>query len=184
MGGSQLPTLVAKEIASLARQPEEAPSLLARAPAPTNRSVQQRANTAQQFDLEKRVLSLIFAKPALALEVDLQFFNQDYEETAAVAEICELVRRTENPEELSDAMLIELTRNSEHSRLIAEAQAVWLSFKLSPDQAEGEFRDAMTKLRTSLPKDEKYLSTKVLKGTATAEERRAYEQRLADKRAH
>jgi len=85
---------------------------------------------------------------------------------------------------LSDAMLIELTRNSEHRDLIDEAQAIWLSFKLTPDQAQGELRDVMTKLRTSIPEDEKYLSTKVLKGSATPEERRAYEQRLADKRAH
>ncbi len=48
----------------------------------------------------------------------------------------------------------------------------------------GELRDAMAKLRTRLPQDEKHLSTKVLKGIATPEERRAYEQHLADKRAH
>src|SRR5688572_13830238 len=62
MGGSQLPTLVAKEIATLARQPEEAPSLLARAAAPPwQRPAPSRPNTAQQFELEKRVLTLVFA---------------------------------------------------------------------------------------------------------------------------
>jgi DNA primase len=185
MGGSQLPNLVAKEVATLARQPEEAPSLLARASAaPFSRPAPQRPNTAQQFELEKRVLTLVFAKPAFALEVDMQFLGPEYEETAALGEIRELVAQSEDPDALSDAMLIELTQASAHRNLIAQAQAVWLSLKLTQEEALGELRDAMTKLRTRLPQDEKHLSTKVLKGIATPEERRAYEQRLADKRAH
>jgi DNA primase len=185
MGGSQLPNLVAKEVATLARQPDEAPSLLARASAPTfSRPAPPRQNTAQQFELEKRVLTLVFAKPAFALEVDVQFLGPEYEETAALREIRELVAQNEDPDTLSDAMLIELTHASAHRDLIAQAQAVWLSLKLTPEEALGELRDAMTKLRTRLPQDEKHLSTKVLKGIATPEERRAYEQRLADKRAH
>src|SRR3954464_9055870 len=175
MGGSQLPNLVAKEIATLARQPEEAPSLLARAAAPEfRRPAPQRANTAQQFELEKRLLTLVFAKPAFALEVDVQFLGTEYEETSALREIRELVAQVEDPETLSDAMLIELTHASAHRDLIAQAQAVWLSLKLTPEEALGELRDAMTKLRTRLPQDEKQLSTKVLKGIATPEERRAY----------
>jgi DNA primase len=185
MGGSQLPMLVAKEIATLARQPEEAPSLLARAPTPAfSRPAPQRPSTAQQFELEKRVLTLVFARPAFALEVDLQFLSREHEETSALAEIRELVSRSEDPDNLSDAMLIELTHASAHRELIAQAQAVWLSLKLTPDEALGELRDAMEKLRTRLPEDEKYLSTKVLKGIATPEERRAYEKRLAEKRIH
>jgi DNA primase len=185
MGGSQLPNLVAKEIATLARQPEEAPSLLARAPAAQfSRSAPHRPNTAQQFELEKRILTLVFAKPAFALEVDLQFLGPEHEETAALAEIRELVAQNEDPDNLSDAMLIELIHASAHRDLIAQAQAVWLSLKLTPEEALGELKDAMTKLRTRIPQDEKHLSTKVLKGIATPEERRAYEQRLADKRVH
>jgi DNA primase len=185
MGGSQLPLLVAKEVATLARQPEEAPSLLGRAPAPSYaRPAPPRSNAAQPFDLEKRVLTLVFAKPALALEVDLQLLNQQHEETSALGEIRSLVERSEDPEGVSDAMLIELTRDSSHRELIARAQAVWLSLKMTPEEALGELRDAMEKLRTRIPEHEKYLSTKVLKGIATAEERRDYEQRLADKRAH
>jgi DNA primase len=185
MGGSQLPMLVAKEIATLARQPEEAPSLLARAPTTAfSRPAPHRPSTAQQFELEKRVLTLVFARPAFALEVDLQFLSREHEETAALAEIRELVSRSEDPDSLSDAMLIELTHASAHRELIAQAQAVWLSLKLTPDEALGELRDAMEKLRTRLPEDEKYLSTKVLKGIATPEERRAYEKRLAEKRIH
>ena len=97
-------------------------------------------------------------------------------------EVRELVAQNEDPDTLSDAMLIELTQSSAHRHLIAQAQAVWLSLKLTQEEALGELRDAMTKLRTRLPQDEKQLSTKVLKGIATPEERRAYEQRLADKR--
>jgi DNA primase len=183
MGGSQLPNLVAREVATLARQPDEAPSLLARAPATQfSRPAPYRPNTARQFELEKRVLTLVFAKPAFALEVDLQFLGPEHEETAALAEIRGVVAKNEDPDSLSDAMLIELTQASAHRDLIAQAQAVWLSLKLTPEEALGELRDAMTKLRTRIPQDEKHLSTKVLKGIATPEERRAYEQRLADKR--
>ena len=184
MGGSQLPTLVAKEIAVLARQPEEAPSLLARAPAaPATRPSPPRPSLARHFELEERVLTLVFAKPSLALEVDLQVLNPEREETKALSEIVGLIRRSPNPEEVSDAMLIELTRDSEHHELIARAQAeFWMSLKLSPEEALGELKDTLTKLRTRTPEYEKSLSTKILKGLATAEEKRVYEERFLAKR--
>jgi DNA primase len=184
MGGSQLPTLVAKDIAVLARQPEEAPSLLARAPAaPSGRPSPARPSMARHFELEERVLTLVFAKPSLALEVDLQVLNPEREETKALSEIVGLIRRSPSPEEVSDAMLIELTRDSEHHELIARAQAeFWMSLKLSPEEALGELKDTLTKLRTRTPEYEKSLSTKILKGLATAEERRVYEERFLSKR--
>jgi DNA primase len=185
MGGSQLPTLVAKEIAALARQPDEAPSLLARESSKPqfSRPAPAKPRTAEQFEWGKRVLALVFAKPALALEVDLRLFNQEHEEIAALAEVCNLIKGAGNPENLSDAMLIELTQNSEHRRLIEEAQAVWLSFKFTPDQAEGELRDTMAKLRMGIPDDEKHLSTKVLKGLATPEEQRLFKERYLARRS-
>jgi DNA primase len=183
MGGSRLPTLVAKEIAALARLPDEAPSLLERAPAPAARHAAPRPGTARHFELEERVLTLVFAKPSLALEVDLQVLNPEREETKALSEIIGLIRRSPQAEEVSDAMLLELTRDSEHHELIARAQAeFWMSLKLSPEEALGELKDTLTKLRTRTPEYEKSLSTKILKGLATAEEKRVYEAQFLAKR--
>ena len=183
MGGSQLPTLVAKEIATLARQPEEAPSLLARAPTPYARSAPPKPSMARHFELEERVLTLVFAKPSLALEVDLQVLNPERDETKALAEIVGLIRQSASPEAVSDAMLIELTRDSEHHELIARAQAeFWMSLKLTAEEALGELKDTLAKLRTRTPEYEKSLSTKILKGLATAEEKRVYEERFLSKR--
>jgi len=183
MGGSRLPTLVAKEIAALARLPDEAPSLLERAPAPAARYAAPKPSTARHFELEERVLTLVFAKPSLALEVDLQVLNPEREETKALTEIIGLIRRSPQAEEISDAMLLELTRDSEHHELIARAQAeFWMSLKLTAEEALGELKDTLAKLRTRTPEYEKSLSTKILKGLATAEEKRVYEERFLSKR--
>jgi hypothetical protein len=57
-----------------------------------------------------------------------------------------------------------------------------MSLKLTAEEALGELKDTLAKLRTRTPEYEKSLSTKILKGLATAEEKRVYEERFLSKR--
>ena len=136
----------------------------------------------RQFELEERLLGLVFAKPSLALEVDLSLLDPSLEETKALGEIVAALGRTERPDEVSDGMLIELLGESPHRELIARAQArLWMSLKLSPEEALGEFRDTLSKLGTRASAEEKALLAKILKKSATAEEERIFQERYMPK---
>jgi len=176
---------VVKELAGLARvSQEEAERLLEIRGASTfRRSAPARPAPARHFELEERLLTLAFAKPALALEVDLQLLRPAREETQALAAIVDVLRRTDEPGSLSDAMLIELLRDSAHFEALSKAQATLaMSLKLSEDQAVGEFRDTVLKLKARRPDEEKQLMSKILKRTATPEEEKLYRERYGDKR--
>ena len=103
-------------------------------------------------------------------------------ESKALGEIVEALRRTDRPDEVSDGMLIELLGESPHRELIAQAQArLWMSLKLSPEEAAGEFRDTLAKLGTRASTEEKALRAKILQKSATAEEERLFQERYMSK---
>jgi hypothetical protein len=79
-------------------------------------------------------------------------------------------------------MLIELLGESAHRELLARAQAtLWMSLKLSTEEALGEFRDTLSKLGARAPAEEKALRAKILKKSATAEEERIFQERYMPK---
>jgi len=185
IGAPILRLQVIKELAGLARvSQEEAERLLEIRSASTfRRSAPAKPAPARHFELEERLLTLAFARPALALEVDLQLLSPAREETQALAAIVDVLRRTDEPGRLSDAMLIELLRDSAHFDVLSRAQATLaMSLKLSEDQAVGEFRDTVMKLKARRPDEEKQLMSKILKRTATPEEEKLYRERYGDKR--
>ena len=175
---------VVKEVAALAGvSQDEAEQILDLRPARAyTRPAPARPQPSRQFELEERLLALVFAKPSLALEVDLSLLDPSLEETRALAEVVAALGRTEQPDEVSDGMLIELLGESPHRDLIARAQArLWMSLKLSPEEAVGEFRDTLSKLGTRASAEEKALLAKILKKSATAEEERIFQERYMPK---
>ena len=138
--------------------------------------------SSRQFGLEERLLALVFARPSLALEMNLGLLDPSLAESKALGEIVEALRRTDRPDEVSDGMLIELLGESPHRELIAQAQArLWMSLKLSPEEAAGEFRDTLAKLGTRASTEEKALRAKILQKSATAEEERLFQERYMSK---
>jgi DNA primase len=175
---------VLKEVAALAGvSQDEAEQILELRPArPYARPGPPRPQPTRQFALEERLLALVFAKPSLALEVDPGVLDPSLEESKALAEIVAALKRTDRPHEVSDGMLIELLGESPHRELLARAQAtLWMSLKLSPEEAQGEFRDALYKLATRASAEEKALRTKILGKSATAEEERIFQERYMSK---
>ncbi len=175
---------VVKEVAVLAGvSQDEAEQILELRPArPYTRPAPAKLQPSRQFALEERLLALVFAKPSLALEVDPGLLDPSLDESKALAEIVAALNRTERPDEVSDGMLIELLGESAHRELLARAQAtLWMSLKLSPEEALGEFRDTLSKLGTRVPAEEKALRAKILKKSATAEEERIFQERYMPK---
>ena len=175
---------VVKEVAALAGvSQEEAEQILELRPArPYARPAPARPQPSRQFELEERLLALVFAKPALALAIDPSLVDPSLEESKALAEIVVALKRTEQPEQVSDGMLIELLGESPHRELLARAQAtLWMSLKLSSEEALGEFRDTLSKLGTRASAEEKALRAKILKQSATAEEQRIFQERYMPK---
>jgi DNA primase len=175
---------VVKQVAALAGvSQDEAEQIMELRPTRAyTRPAPARPQPSRQFELEERLLALVFAKPSLALEVDPGLLDPTLEETKALAEIVAALGRTERPDEVSDGMLIELLGESPHRDLIARAQArLWMSLKLSPEEAAGEFRDTLSKLGTRASAEEKALLAKILKKSATAEEERLFQERYMPK---
>jgi len=175
---------VVKQVAALAGvSQDEAEQIMDLRPTRAyTRPAPARPQPSRQFELEERLLALVFAKPSLALEVDPGLLDPTLEETKALGEIVAALGRTERPDEVSDGMLIELLGESPHRDLIARAQArLWMSLKLSPEEAAGEFRDTLSKLGTRASAEEKALLAKILKKSATAEEERIFQERYMPK---
>jgi DNA primase len=175
---------VLKQVATLAGvSQDEAEQILELRPArPYTRPAPARLQPSRQFALEERLLALVFAKPSLALEVDPGLLDPLLEESKALGEIAAALKRTDRPDEVSDGMLIELLGESPRRELLARAQAtLWMSLKLSPEEALGEFRDTLSKLATRASAEEKALLAKILKKSATAEEERIFQERYMPK---
>jgi hypothetical protein len=74
--------------------------------------------------------------------------------------------------------MVELIAQARHAQLLARAQAA-LSFelRLSAEEAAAEFMDFLGALRKREPEADRLLRQKVLAGTASAEERVAFERK-------
>ena len=129
--------------------------------------------------LERKLLTLVFAKASLALEVDPGHLEGDLPESQALLEWAEIVRGAGNPEEMSDSHVADLLQGARHAALLESAHArLHMELKLPAEDAVSEFRETLEKLRTRTPEAERLLRQKILKGTASAEERRAFESKV------
>jgi DNA primase len=171
-----------KEVAALARlSQEEAERLLELRSAPTyTRPAPPRAEQPLPVSLEWKLLTRVFAKPELALEIDSALLKPELAESQALIELIERLQREEDPASITDRALVELIEQAQHARLLARAQAA-LSFelKLSVDDAVAEFLEFMQALRKREPEGDRLLRQKVLQGTASAEERLVFERKMS-----
>ena len=170
-----------KEVAALARvTQEEAERLLELRTAGTYvRPAPLRAQKAPAIPLEWKLLTRLFAKPGLALEIDRALLDPSLAETEALLELIDKLALIEHPEQLSDGMLAELVQAARHASLLSRAHAVLrLELKLSEDEAVAEFHEVLAALRGREPEDERQLRQKVLHGQASPDETRRYEEQL------
>jgi DNA primase len=171
-----------KEVAALARlTQEEAERLLELKNAPVSsyaRPAPARAEQPLPVSLEWKLLTRVFAKPVLALEIDRALLKDELPESQALGELIERLQAEADPAAVSEGAMVELIAQARHAQLLARAQAA-LSFelRLSAEEAEAEFRDFLGALRKREPEADRLLRQKVLAGTASAEERVAFERK-------
>jgi DNA primase len=171
-----------KEVAAFARlSQEEAERLLELRNAPAyTRPAPPRAAQPLPVSLEWKLLTRVFAKPELALEIDSALLKPELPESQALIELIERLQREEDPASITDRALVELIEQTQHARLLARAQAA-LSFelKLSVDDAAAEFHEFLQALGKREPEGDRLLRQKVLQGTASAEERLVFERKMS-----
>ncbi len=170
-----------KEFAALARVTQEEAERLLELRSTTSyaRPAPVRSQKAPAIPLEWKLLTRLFARPALALEIDRSLLDPNLAETAALIELIDKLMPLQHPEELSDGMIAELVQAARHASLLSRAHAVLrLELKLSEDEAVAEFHEVLAALRGREPENERELRQKVLRGQASPDEIRLYEQRL------
>ncbi|MGH8705304.1 MAG: DNA primase [Burkholderiales bacterium] len=172
---------IVKAVAELARvSQEEAERLLGLRGGPSyGASGPPRAEQPLPLSLEWKLLTRAFARPQLALEIDAALLNAQLPESQALIELIERLRNVRDPAALDDRALVELIQDAGHAALLERAQAL-LSFelKLSEEAAVAELREFLEALRRREPEADRLLRQKVLKGTASAEERLAFERKM------
>jgi DNA primase len=171
-----------KEVATFARlSQEEAERLLELRSAPVwSRPAPPRAEQPLPVSLEWKLLTRLFAKPELALEIDSALLNADLPESQALLELLERLQAEDDPASIQESALVEMIEQARHARLLARAQAA-LSFelRLSLEDAVAEFHEFLAALRKREPEADRLLRQKVLQGTASAEERLVFERKIA-----
>jgi DNA-binding transcriptional MerR regulator len=93
---------------------------------------------------ELRLLECVLVKPALASELTEEIIRGESAEAKALLALGEFVRA--NPEHSSEVMLIDHFRGSPFEILMKQIRSELMVLGLSPEQAEGEFRDALPRL--------------------------------------
>jgi len=91
-----------------------------------------------------RLLECVLVKPALAAELTADSISGENAESLALRALGEYVR--ENPDASSEVMLIDHFRGSPCETLLKQVRSELMVLSLSPEQAEGEFRDALPRL--------------------------------------
>jgi len=76
-------------------------------------------------------------------------------------------------------VLAELIERAAHREVLSRAQAA-LNFelRLGADEAQSEFRELLAALERREPEADRALRQRVLKGVATADERRRFEEKM------
>ena len=93
---------------------------------------------------ELRLLECVLVKPALASELSAEIIRGDNPEAKVLLALAEYAHG--NPDAGSEVMLIDHFRGSPHETLLRQVRSELMVLALSPEQAEGEFRDALPRL--------------------------------------
>jgi len=172
---------VVKQVAEMARvSQEEAERLMELRSAPSYaRPAPQRASAPLPLSLEWKLLARAFARPELVLEIDPSLLSPELPESQALLELMELLKGAGDAAHLSDSVLAELIDKAAHGAMLSRAQAA-LNFelRLGEDEAVSEFREFVGALRRREPEADRALRQRVLKGVATPDERRRFEEKM------
>jgi len=122
------------------------------------------------YPLEWKLLTRLFARPALAFEIDRTLLDARLPESAALGELIGKLAEVDDPERLTDALVAELVQGMRHADVLSNAQATLLELKLTREEAVSEFRSVLEALKAREPEEERILRSKVLRGVASAEE--------------
>jgi DNA primase len=146
---------VVKEVATLAQvSQEEAERLLEiRRTAFYSRPAPPRASAPAPATTEARLVMWVLARPERIHQVDLGLLEPGLPEARFLAEI---KRRAEDPDsgELTQPVLIEMFRGSEHEAALASAQKALLDLDLGEETAESEIGMCLLTLRIQRTNDE------------------------------
>jgi len=163
---------VLKAVAELGRiSQDEASTLLDLRTASSYRTTASpRVQKRPAYPLEWKLLTRLFARPALAFEIDRTLLDARLPESAALGELIEKLAQFDDPERLTDAIVAELVQGTRHADVLSNAQAALLELKLTQAEAVSEFHSVLEALKAREPEEERILRSKVLRGVASAEE--------------
>ena len=114
------------------------------APGPWQRPAPPKVARAAVKSFELRLLECVLVKPALASELSGEIISADNLEAQALLAVGAYVR--DNPDLSSEVMLIDHFRGSPFETLLKQVRSELMVLGLTPEQAEGEFRDALPRL--------------------------------------
>ncbi len=113
-------------------------------PGPWQRPAPPKVERAAVKSFELRLLECVLVKPALASELSGEILHGENLEAKALLALGEFVRS--NPDLSSEVMLIDHFRGSPFETLLKQVRSELMVLGLTPEQAEGEFRDALPRL--------------------------------------
>jgi DNA primase len=111
---------------------------------PWQRPAPPKVERAAVKSFELRLLECVLVKPALASELSSDVIRAENPEAKALLALGEYVRG--NPDLDSEVMLIDHFRGSPFETLLKQVRSELMVLGLTPEQAEGEFRDALPRL--------------------------------------
>ena len=114
------------------------------APGPWQRPAPAKAARAAIKSFELRLLECVLVKPALASELSSEIIRGEHLEAKALLALGEYMRG--DPDASSEVMLIDHFRGSPFETLLKQVRSELMVLGLSPEQAEGAFRDALPRL--------------------------------------
>ncbi len=133
------------DIAGMTQQEVERLCELRRSqPGPWQRPAPAKTARAAVKSFELSLLKCVLIKPALAAELSADIIHGESVEAKTLLALGDYVRA--NPDASSEVMLIDHFRGSPYEMLIRQVRSELLSLALSPEDAEGEFRDALPRL--------------------------------------
>ena len=146
---------VLKEIAALAQvSQEEAERLLELRVTPTfRRAAPARVAAPTRSSTEAQLVMWVLASPERVSQVDLSLLDPSAAETRFLAEIARIAEQGESGE-LTQPMLIEMFRGSEHEPVLNGAQKALLDLDLAQETAESEIAMCLLTLRIQRANEE------------------------------
>ena len=139
------------------------------AQSPWQRPAPAKTERASVKSFELRLLECVLVKPALAAELTEEIVCGENAEAKALLALGEYVRA--NPGRNSEVMLIDYFRGSPFETLIKQVRSELMVLALSPEDAEGEFRDALPRLeRQRIHEQLNHLQRKDKEGALSAED--------------